>query len=122
MLEENLKRIHAAVTIERLALKLDETNIFETFHDCDAVVEGFDAKICKATLLEALADSGKLVVSACGIAGGTLDQIHTRKIGNCYVVGDFTTDFQTEAVYSPKVQMVAAMMSHIVLEKGGYYA
>ncbi len=120
-LEKNLKRIDASIFVEKQILKLDETNILETFKDCDVIIEGFDSKKHKKILIETFGNSDKLVVSASGIAGHKLDAIRTRKIGNCYIVGDFATDIEEARVYSPKVMIVASMMSAIVLEKGGFY-
>ncbi|MCK4956612.1 MAG: sulfur carrier protein ThiS adenylyltransferase ThiF [Candidatus Cloacimonetes bacterium] len=121
MLEINLKRIDSSVTIEKQVLKLDENNIVEALNDCDVIVEGFDDKICKKILIEAFGNSDKLVVSASGIAGYKLDEMSVRKIGRCYIVGDFQTDFEAAKVYSPKVVIAASTMSNIVLEKSGFF-
>jgi hypothetical protein len=47
--------------------------------------------------------------------------METRRIGACTIVGDFRTDAANARCYAPKVAAIAAMMAHIILEKGGYY-
>jgi sulfur carrier protein ThiS adenylyltransferase len=121
MLAINLKRIDPNLTTETLMLKLDAANIAPTFADCHLVVEGFDGQVQKKLLLEALADTDKIVVSASGIAGHCMKDISIRQMGNCAVVGDFKTDCRHAGLYAPKVTAIAAMMADIVLEKGGYY-
>ena len=80
MLACNLRRINPSVKIDALMLKLDRTNMAACFADCDTVVEGLDGRRDKKNLLEALAGSGKPVISACGIAGcGTDGQRHHRR-------------------------------------------
>jgi sulfur carrier protein ThiS adenylyltransferase len=121
MLAVNLKRIDPGLMVEALPLRLDAANIPSTFADCDLVVEGFDGQAQKKLLLEALADTDKIVVSASGIAGHCMNGIKVRQMGNCVVVGDFVTDCRHAGLYAPKVTAVAAMMADIVLEKGNYY-
>lgn len=121
VLAENLLRIAPDAVIEQAVLKLASDTMAAIFDDCDIVVEGFDGQKDKKRLLEALAMSGKPVVSACGVAGTRMDAIEVRRIGACTVVGDFTTDSRQARCYAPKVAVVAATMAHIVLEKGGFY-
>ena len=70
----------------------------------------------KKTLLETFADSGKMVVAASGVAGLDLDGILVRTLGNCHIVGDFTTESGPDNLYAPKVIMVASLMSRIILK------
>ncbi len=116
MLYDNLKRIDEKAKIEKIVLKLDETNIADTFYDCDIVVEAFDKKECKKMLIEAFSTSDKTLISASGIAGLDITKVSQKKLGNCYIVGDFLSDTDNEAVYSPKVMLVACIMSNIIIE------
>lgn len=121
-LEINLKRIDPFLNIEKKVLKINEDNVYETFKDCDIIVEGFDNKHCKKILLEAFSLSGKLIVSANGIADYDLDKIEIKNYGkSIYVVGDFEKDIENFSTYSAKVSYITAIMSNIVLEKGGFY-
>lgn len=116
-LKENLLRIDPAATIEVITNKLEEDNLYDTFADCDAVVEGFDVKETKKLMLETFAASGKPMVAASGIAGVEIDNLTFRKLGKCYIAGDFATDVADAKVYSHKVQMVAAMMAGLLIKK-----
>lgn len=121
LLAQNLRRIAPDVRLDTLVMRLDAGNIAEVFSGCDVVVEGLDGRAEKKMLLEALAPSGKMIVSASGVAGSRLDGIQTRTLGPCTIIGDFDTDASRAPCFAPKVAMVAAMMAHIILEKGGYY-
>ncbi len=120
-LAENLRRIAPQAQIEALVLKLAPANMATTFADCDLVVEGFDGQTQKKELLEALAESGPPIVSACGVAGTGLEAIRRRSMGACTIVGDFTTDACDARCHAPKVAAIAALMAHIVLERGDFY-
>lgn len=121
MLAQNLMRIAADLDIECLSMRLDTRSLGWVFDDCDAVVEGLDGKADKKLLIETLAPSGRPIVSASGVAGCRMDAIATRRMGACTIVGDFQTDADSARCYAPKVTAVAAVMAHIILEKGGYY-
>lgn len=120
-LAENLTRIAPGTAIECVVLRLDETNMYAIFRDCDAVVEGFDDLTSKKQIVEALAPAGLPIVSASGVAGKTIDGIETRRLVNCKVVGDFRTDARQAPCHAPKVTTVAAMMAHLLLEEGRFY-
>lgn len=115
-LAENLKRIDPAAELEMLEMRLEPRNIAAVFKDADVVVEGFDGAGDKKMLLEAFAGSPKTVVSASGVAGLELKGITVRRLGNCHIVGDFRTEAGDDNLYAPKVIMVAAIMSRIVLQ------
>ena len=121
VLADNLTRIAPDVQIEPILMRLDDTNVARTFSDCDAVVEGFDGREAKKRLIEALAPSGRPIVSASGVAGTNMDAIEIRRMGCCTIIGDFETDADSAPSYAPKVTAIAAMMAHVLLEKGGYY-
>jgi sulfur carrier protein ThiS adenylyltransferase len=114
-LVENLKRINPTADFQALVLRLDALNMARTFDDVDIVVEGFDGAADKKILLETFAGSSKMVVAASGVAGLDLDGVTVRTMGNCHIVGDFSTEAEPHNLYAPKVIMVAAIMSQIIL-------
>lgn len=114
-LSVNLKRINPAIEIEKIATRIDTTNINEHFVSCDILVEGFDKQSDKKMFLEHLASTSKPIVSANGIAGDDLSTIIKRKLGNIVTVGDFTTDCNEAQLYSHKVLAVAAYMTEVIL-------
>jgi sulfur carrier protein ThiS adenylyltransferase len=116
MLKKNLQGIRPQVEIETVTRKIDKANISALFSDCTIIVEGFDRKENKKMLVEAFARTDKRVVSASGIAGSSLDAIGQRQMGNCTIVGDFSTDEADNRLFPPKVLVVAAMMADIVLK------
>ena len=119
---ENLKRINPELKIQIVNRKLNKDNIADIFSDCEIVVEAFDKKEYKAMLIEEFLDKKKLIVAGSGIAHYDIDKIETRKLKeNLYVVGDFSKDISQYKTYSTKVNIVAAMMANIILEKGGFY-
>ncbi len=120
-LADNLNRIAPDLQIDKVVLKLDGNNMQEVFDGCDAVVEGFDGKVEKKMLLETLAPTGRIIVSASGVAGSALNTIEVRRMGTCTVIGDFCTDAAGAPCYAPKVSAVAAMLADVILAKGGYY-
>lgn len=122
-LEINLKRINPEIIIEKENIKIDEDNVYNSFKDCEIIVEGFDNICSKTLLLEKFASSGKLIVSANGIADYDLENVKIKKMGkNIYIVGDFEKDIKDYKTYSSKISYITAIMSNIVLEKGGFYA
>lgn len=117
-LTENLCRIQPQLQIEALHTRIDRFNCRLLLDDCDLIVEGFDQTTDKKVLLEALG-SDRNVVSACGIAGSDLTTIGNRRIGNCWIVGDFTTDCADAPLYAHKVGTVANHMSAFILQLHG---
>ncbi len=116
-LVQNLRRIDPAADLQALVMRLGTGNMAAVFRDADVVVEGFDGAEDKKDLIETFAGSQKMVVAASGVAGLSLDGITVRRMGNCHIVGDFSTEAHTGNLYAPKVIMVAAMMSQIVLQR-----
>lgn len=114
----NLSRINPQVCIEAVVQRIDATNCHQLFADCELIVEGFDRQADKKMLLETFAET-KIVVSACGIAGSDLATIRSRRLGNGYIVGDFTTDCTQASLYSHKVSSVANYMSEFILCQPG---
>ncbi|MFH0998678.1 MAG: sulfur carrier protein ThiS adenylyltransferase ThiF [Pseudomonadota bacterium] len=121
MLAENLRRIRANVRIETAAVRIDAANCREILADCRLIVEGLDRKSDKKMLIETLAGEGRIIVSACGIAGHDMDGIRVKRLGGCTIVGDFVTDCAQAPLFAHKVSTVADIMTDIILEQGGYY-
>lgn len=121
MLAENLRRIRRDVAIEIAAIRLDPQNCAAVFADCPLVVEGFDGRADKKMLLETLVGGKQLIVSACGIAGHDMENIRTRQLGNCFIVGDFVSDCAETPLFAHKVLAVAGHMTDIILRQGGFY-
>lgn len=113
-LEENLHAIFPGMEIEAVDKKIKPGDAARLFRDCSIVVEGFDQKHLKKMLIEELSDTGQKLVSASGIAGRDMT-VTTRKIGNCRVVGDLTSDQADHALFPPKIALVAATMAALVL-------
>ena len=115
MLEKNLVNIFPEIIIEKQTLMITKENAFNTFKDCDIIVEAFDMKELKKMLIEEFSASGKFMVSASGIAGHDMDGVNTKKIGNCHIVGDLTSDQSCNDLFPPKIMMVASIMAGLIL-------
>ena len=114
-LEKNLKRIFPGMGIEKVEKRLEPGDARVLFSDCSIVVEGFDNKTLKKMIIEELCGTGKIVVSASGIAGKGMGAVTTKKMGNCHIVGDFVSDQDDFELFAPKIAMVASIMAGIVL-------
>ncbi|MFT5697326.1 MAG: sulfur carrier protein ThiS adenylyltransferase [Desulforhopalus sp.] len=121
MLRDNLLRIDAELDIEVFPERLDNINIIDVFTGCDVIVEGFDQTCDKKMLIESFAGDSRPIVSASGIAGSCIDNLSSRRLGNCTIVGDFTTDCKDAQLYAHKVVAVAASMTDILLTECGHY-
>ncbi|WP_462268717.1 sulfur carrier protein ThiS adenylyltransferase ThiF [Desulfobacter sp.] len=119
-LQINLSRINPEARLETQVQRIDAQNCADLFSDCDLIVEGFDRQVDKKMLIETFANK-KEVVSACGIAGFDLAGIGSRRIGNCCIVGDFTTDCDQAPLFSHKVTTVANYMSEFILRLPGVF-
>ena len=115
-LERNLKDISPGINIEKIDRKIEPGDSKKIFSCCDIVVEGFDNKIMKKTIIEELAETCGLLVSASGIAGDDMDCITTKKIGNCHIVGDFISDTDNCHIFPPKIALISSVMAGIVLK------
>lgn len=116
-LKANLLRIDPDADIRAVDLRLDATSVRETFADCTVVVEAFDVVEAKAMLLASLADSGKGIVTASGLAGwGRSNAMRVRKMGDIVAVGDGETAVGEKAApVSPRVGIAAAMQANSVV-------
>ncbi|MFA5906589.1 MAG: sulfur carrier protein ThiS adenylyltransferase ThiF [Desulfobacula sp.] len=114
-LEENLKDIFPGMIIEKTDMTLGPGDAGPLFSDCDIVVEGFDDKALKKMIIEELSPTGKLLVSASGIAGRDMTGVTIKKMGHCHIVGDLLSDQADFELFGPKVIFVSALMAGIVL-------
>ncbi len=119
MLEENLKAINPDLDLTLHNRRLDEDNIQHVFNDCDVVVEAFDRAQDKKMIIEAYMNTGKLLVSASGLAGwGKSDEIQTHRISpTFYIIGDMVTAVSEACPpISPRVNIAAAKQADVILE------
>lgn len=116
-LTENLQRISTTVSLESIHTEISRKNCRELFADCGLIVEGLDDQRSKKMLLEELAPTTRLIVSASGIAGLDLQEIGCRKFERCVVVGDFITDCSIAPLYLHKLQAICAHMTEILLKE-----
>ena len=114
-LEKNLKEIFPGMCIEKIEKKIKSKDVRDLFSGCSIVVEGFDDEILKKMIVEQFCGTGKVVVSASGIAGKNMDAVTTKKMGNCHIVGDFISGQDKFSLFPPKIAMVASIMAGIVL-------
>jgi len=117
-LKTNLLRINGGLNLKLFSYKISETNAGEIFKDCDAVVEACDTVEAKKMLAESFSRSGKLFVSASGLAGcGNSDNIKVNKIhDNFFIVGDALSEAsQNNPPLAPRVNIAAAKQADIVL-------
>ena len=82
-------RICPELKITAIADRLTDANLMSCFSDCSVIVEGLDKAEEKKMLLEEFAGDHRIVVSASGIAGSSVDSISIRNYGNGSIVGDF---------------------------------
>ncbi len=118
-LKTNLTRINPSVEIVTRNIKITSENAGSIFKDCDVVVEAFDKAEYKALLVENYYSSGKLLVSASGLAGwGNSDEIIVKKIHpEFYMIGDFQTEVSKEnPPISPRVNVTAAKQADVILQ------
>ena len=116
-LKENLLQIRPGMRIETVEKRIRPGDSSLLFSDCGIVVEGFDNRQLKKMIVEELSSQKKLLVSASGIAGEDLRSVKTKRMGTCHIVGDFSSDQEVYALFPPKIAMIAAMMSKIVLDR-----
>ena len=115
-LKQNLEAISPDLCIQALDHCLTPGEATRLFQNCDVVVEGFDQASLKKMIFEEMADTGIPLVSASGIAGCDLDRVRVRTLGNCHIVGDFTSDQDRDPLFPPKVALVTARMAALVLD------
>lgn len=117
-LKENLLKINPDISLFLHHKRIDSSNVKKVFENCDAVVEAFDQAAEKKMLAEEYAYSGKLFVSASGLAGwGNSDRIVVKKIHETfYIAGDGKTAVSKNCPpCSPIVNIAAAKEADVIL-------
>lgn len=118
-LRQNLLRINPGLELEMLQQKISEDNVEVCFSDCDVVVEAFDKVMYKRLIVEKYFKSGKLLVSASGLAGwGKSDDITVREVhSKFYLIGDNTSEVTADMPpISPRVNVAAAKQADVILD------
>ena len=115
-LKTNLEAISPSLKIQALDRTIGPKDALELFGHCHLVIEGFDDPAMKKMLMEELSPTGIPLVSASGIAGDKLDRVRVKRLGNCHIVGDFTSDQDRAPLFPPKVALVTAHMAAIALD------
>ncbi|RLD09231.1 MAG: thiamine biosynthesis protein ThiF [Chlamydiae bacterium] len=121
-LKQNIIEINPQVEIEIINCKLNEENIPGIFENADIIAECFDKADAKAMItnvfLNELADKGKKLVAASGMAGtGKADEIKTlMKNNNFAVVGDGKSGIETETILTAsRVGIVALFQANQII-------
>jgi len=115
----NLNRINPDLELETIADKITSDNAGCIFQDCDVVVEAFDSVMYKTMIVESYFSSGKLLVSASGLAGwGNCDDILLKKVHpKFFIVGDLISEAGTNSPpLSPRVNIAAAKQADVILD------
>jgi sulfur carrier protein ThiS adenylyltransferase len=118
-LAELLSDLNPAIIFRKHAVRLAADTIKSIFAECDVIIEAFDDPACKALIVSAFMHSGKLLVSASGIAGhGESDRIIVRKIHDrFYLIGDAVSAVgEGMKPYAPCVAIAAAKQADVVLD------
>ena len=125
MLKDNLlqllsfsqrRKAHISFKVKRLTPK----NVQKQLANASFLVEAFDTKEAKQMLLESasLYYPHLPIVSANGIAGSDCSTIKVVRLTPFItVVGDFTTDVNSNALYGYKVSCVASLMTQQIVSK-----
>lgn len=117
-LKKNLLDINPALELDMRKELLTHKNTDSAFSGCDIIIEAFDKAEAKSMLAEAYMNSGKLYVSASGLAGwGNSDEIQIRKMhDNFYLVGDMVSEASaSKPPFAPRVNIASAKEADIAL-------
>ena len=114
-LRQNLLAISPGMDIRVVDQQVGPGQARDLFADCSILVEGFDCKESKKSLVEEWAQTGKPLICASGIAGEDMETVGIRQMGNIYIVGDFVSDQDRCVLFPPKIALVASLMAAIAL-------
>lgn len=117
-LRENLRRINPDLQPETICERITAENVSRCFADCDIVIEAFDCAEAKKMLAKAYLGTGKLYITASGLAGwGNSDNIRINKLrDSLYLVGDDVSEAGNELPpLAPRVNIAAAKEADIAL-------
>lgn len=119
-LDDTMYFINLDIKIRPLDIKLNPTEIINSFADCDVIVEAFDRADQKQMLIETVQSEWpeKPLVTGQGMAGwGDSNSISLRQVGNLYICGDEKSEISENLPpLAPRVGMVANMQANVVLE------
>ena len=122
-LKQNIFEINPEVEVEINNCKLDAINIPIVFENADIIAECFDKADAKAMItnvfLIELADKGKKLVAASGMAGtGRADEIKTLiQNKNFVLVGDGKSDVEDEPILTAsRVGIVALFQANQIIK------
>ncbi len=119
-LKDNLAKINPLLDVQIVNRKLDESNIGDTFRECDVIAECFDNPESKSIIVEFVLSKFDIpVVAVSGIAG--FENAHELKcrnlMKNLYVIGDgITAAAPGMGLMAPKVGIAAHMQASKILE------
>ena len=117
-LVDNLKRINPDLQLEYSTKAITAENVATAFADCDIVIEALDKAEAKKLLAEAYMNSGKLYISASGLAGwGDSDDIRVNQIHDrFFLVGDLRSEAGKDLPpFAPRVNVAAAKEADVAL-------
>lgn len=117
-LKANLLRINPDLDITLMTQKISANSVTTVFADCRVVVEAFDKAEYKCLMAKVFLGSGKLFVSASGLAGwGNSDALRTRKIKDkCFLIGDsYSEATGSLPPCAPRVAIAAAKEADVIL-------
>jgi sulfur carrier protein ThiS adenylyltransferase len=118
-LAQNLRRIEPNLELELIQQRITAQNAGQLFAQEEAVIECVDLPEVKELLVQCYVPTGKLVITASGIAGwGRSDSIGVRQVrNNFYVVGDERSGIDTLPPLAPRVAVAAAKQADILLAR-----
>lgn len=121
-LKQNIFEINPEVEVEITNCNLDEKNIPVVFENADVIAECFDNADAKAMItnvfLRKLADKGKKLVAASGMAGtGRADEIKTLiQNENFVLVGDGKSGIENEPILTAsRVGIVSSFQANQII-------
>ncbi len=117
-LRDNLMAVNPDARVKAHVRAVDAGDMAEMFGSCRAVVEAVDDARTKKLVVETLAPTGCLLVSASGLGGsGRAGRMVVRRpLPNLVLVGDLATPCEAATPpLSPGVGMAAAMQADAVL-------
>jgi sulfur carrier protein ThiS adenylyltransferase len=116
----NLARIHPALEMQALDLRLHAGNVRAVFEECQLLVEALDDARDKKMMAEAFMADPRLLVCASGIGGwGDSDRIRIRRLRESFcIVGDGESEISaTRPPTAAIVGLAAAKQADAVIEK-----
>jgi sulfur carrier protein ThiS adenylyltransferase len=119
-LRQVLAKVNPYVELQASVVRLDESNVLETFDGVGVMVEAFDSIDAKTMLLKVFRKQRPEIplITVSGLAGyGPANRIRTRRLlGNLYLVGDEETGARPGlGLMAPRVGIAASHQANAVL-------